>query len=135
MIESLILPPPYSLLNEYLIKSTHLVICEDLIRIFLEDSPKSNQASLSDWMVTVGQGNDVIRKAYKNLRHQRRGAEVSFSGVTAWDLSEHTVNHSRAGKLQTSAKDPSSYLWSAGFHWWHAAAVSGRFLYFQVYTP
>ena len=105
MIESLSLPPPYSLLNEYLIKSTHLVICEDLIRIFLEDSPKSNQASLSDWMVTVGQGNDVIRKAYKNLRHQRRGAEVSFSGVTAWDLSEHTVNHSRAGKLQTSAKD------------------------------
>ena len=106
MIESLIpLPPIYSLLNEYLTKSIHLVICEDLIRIFLEDSPKSNQASLSDWMVAVGQGNDVIRKAYKNPRHQRRGAEVSFSGVTAWDPSEHTANHSRAGKLQTSAKD------------------------------
>ena len=55
MIESLIpLPPIYSLLNEYLTKSIHLVICEDLIRIFLEDSPKSNQASLSDWMVAVG---------------------------------------------------------------------------------
>ena len=72
-------------------------------------------------MVAVGQGNDVIRKAYKNPRHQRRGAEVSFSGVTAWDPSEHTAKHSRAGKLQTSAKEPSSFLWLAGFHWWHAA--------------
>ena len=84
MIESLIpLPPIYSLLNEYLTKSIHLVICEDLIRIFLEDSPKSNQASLSDWIVAVGQGEDVIKKGYKNLRNQRRSAETSFSGFAA----------------------------------------------------
>ena len=32
--------------------------------------------------------------------------------------SEHPVNTSRAGKLQTSAKEPSSFLWLVGFHWW-----------------
>ena len=31
-------------------------------------------------------GEEVIRKAYKNRKHQRRGAETSSSGVTAWLL-------------------------------------------------
>ena len=50
------------------------------------DGLESNQASLSDWMVVVAKGEDVIKKAYKSLRHQRRYAETSFSGVTAWVL-------------------------------------------------
>ena len=88
MIESLNpLPPPiYSLLNEYQIQSVHLVIGKDPIRINMMDGLESNQASLSDWMVVVAKGEDVIKKAYKSLRHQRRYAETSFSGVTAWVL-------------------------------------------------
>ena len=137
--------PNVSLLSEYLIQLIHLTIGKDLIRIYLMDIWKSNRASLSDWIVAVGQGEDVIKKGYKNLRNQRRSAETSFSGFAACLLQATggfrtrsdlwaPFNPSRAGKLQTSAKDPSSYLWSAGFHWWHAAVVSGRFLSFQMCT-
>ena len=81
---SLWLSSPYvSLLSEYLIQSSHLIIGKDPIRIYLMDIWKSNQALFSDWMVAVGQGEHVIRKAYKNLRNQRRGAETSFSGFAA----------------------------------------------------
>ena len=50
------------------------------------DIQKSNQSSRSllddrSWM-----GEYIIRKAYKQLKHQRRGAETSSSGVTAWLL-------------------------------------------------
>ena len=75
-----------SLLSEYLIQLIHLIIGKDPIRIYLLDIWKSNQASLSDWIVAVGWGKDVIWKAYKDLRNQRRGAEISFSGFAACHL-------------------------------------------------
>lgn len=76
----------YSLLNENQIQSIHQDVGEDPIMTNLMDSLESNQASLSDWLLVVGNGEDVTRKAYKSLRHQRRDAETSSSGVTVWVL-------------------------------------------------
>ena len=78
--------PHVSLLNEYLIQSIHLIIGKDPIRIYLTDIQKSNQSSRSLLDGSSWVGEDIIRKAYKKLKHQRRGAETSSSGVTAWLL-------------------------------------------------
>ena len=53
-------PPIYSLLNENQIQSIHQDVSEDPIRINLMDSLESNQALLSDWLLVVGNGEDVI---------------------------------------------------------------------------
>ena len=56
------------------------------IRINLRDILESIQVVLSGWKLVVGKWEDVIRKFYKSLKHQRRDAETSHSGVTAWIL-------------------------------------------------
>ena len=76
------IPSQYSCLNEYLIQSLHLDIGKDLIRINLMDTLESNHAFVSDWVLIVGKGDNAIGKAYKNLSHWRRDAEISPSGVT-----------------------------------------------------
>ena len=79
------LSPHVSLMNEYLIQSTHLIISKDPIRIYLMDIQKSNQSSHSLLDGSSWLGEYIIRKAYKKLKHQR-SAETSSSGVTAWLL-------------------------------------------------
>lgn len=100
------IPSPYSFLNEYLIQSLHLDIGKDLIRINLMDTLESNHAFVSDWVLIVGKGDNAIGKAYKNLRHWRRDAEISPSRVTPGFSTRSEIwapiNHSTAGKLPTS---------------------------------
>lgn len=51
---------------------------KDSFRINPIDSLKSNQVSLSDWQLVVGKKEDVIRKVYISLRHQRDAESSGF---------------------------------------------------------
>lgn len=106
--------------------------------INLMDSLESNQASLSDWLLVVGNGEDMTRKAYKSLGHQRRDAETSSSGVTVWVL--HLVlglstlpTTSELVSYRPQSRTLSSYVWSAGLELCHVAQDGrerGIFSYF-----